>query len=76
MRVYAGLRTYATLDVEDATVTPAVLVVADERTLGIGRQGGLAGPRQAKEDGHIPVGTLIGRGVQRQDVVEDGHLVE
>ena len=33
----------ATFDVEDASVTPAVLVVADQGTLGIGGKSGLAG---------------------------------
>ncbi|MDZ7748133.1 MAG: hypothetical protein U5K43_04180 [Halofilum sp. (in: g-proteobacteria)] len=46
----------AALDVEDAVVRPAVLVVADERTMRVGRQRGLAGPRQAEEHGHVTGG--------------------
>ena len=33
----------AALKVEDSLVVPAVLVIADQQTLGIGGQGGLAG---------------------------------
>ncbi len=33
----------AALDVEDAVIAPAVLVVADQRTVGLGGEGGLAG---------------------------------
>jgi len=66
----------SSLDVEDATVRPAVLVVADQTTLGVGRESGLAGSRQTEEDGDIAVGALVGRGVEGQDVVLDGHLVE
>lgn len=64
------------LDVEDTSVGPAVLVVTNQLTLGVGRQGGLAGTGQTEEDGDIAVLTLVGRGVEGQDVVLDGHLVE
>ena len=66
----------ATLDVEDTSVGPAVLVVTDQLTLGVGRQGGLSGTGQTEEDSDIAVLTLVGRGVQGQDVVLDRHLVE
>lgn len=66
----------ATLDVEDTAVTPAVLVVTDQGTVGVGRQCGLAGSRQTKEEGDIAVLALVGGRVQGQDVVLDGHLVE
>lgn len=66
----------ATLDVEDTAVTPAVLVVADQGAVGVGRQGGLASAGQTEEEGDVAVLALVGRGVQGQDVVLDGHLVE
>lgn len=66
----------ATLDVEDTLVGPAVLVVTDQSTLGISRQGGLAGTRQTEEERNIALLTLVGRRVQSQDVVLDRHLVE
>jgi hypothetical protein len=53
-----------------------VLVVTDQSTLRVSRQSGLAGTRQTEEDGNIPILTLVGRGVQSQDIVLDGHLVE
>lgn len=70
-----GLCVAATLDVEDTTVTPAVLVVTDESTVGVRREGGLAGAGQTEEDGDITVLALIGGRVQGQDVVLDRHLV-
>ena len=66
----------ATLDVEDTRVAPAVLVVTDELTLGVGRQCGLASTGQTEEDSDIAVLALVGRGVESQNVVLDGHLVE
>lgn len=66
----------AALDVEDAAVTPAVLVVTDESTVGVGRQSRLAGSRQTEEERDIAVLAFVGGGVQGQDVVLDGHLVE
>lgn len=66
----------ATLDVEDTTVGPAVLVVTDQGTVGVGRQSGLASTRETEEDGHVAILALVGRRVEGQDVVLDGHLVE
>ena len=65
-----------TLDVEHTTVTPAVLIITNESTLRVGRKGGLASTRQTEEEGHVAVLALVGRRVQGQDVVLDGHLVE
>ena len=50
-----GLGVAAALEVEDAVVAPAVLVVADEDPLGIGRERRLARARQAEEDRHVAV---------------------
>ena len=50
------LRVAAALEVEDAVVAPAVLVVADQRPLRIGRERGLAGAGEAEEDRHVVVG--------------------
>lgn len=50
----------AALNVEYTLVAPAVLVVTDERTVGVGRQGRLAGARKAKEESDIAVFALIG----------------
>ena len=66
----------ATLEVEYALVVPSVLVVADEQTLRVGRQSGLAGSRESEEDGgvlsfHVGVGRAVHRSntLQRQVVV-------
>lgn len=66
----------ASLDVENARVGPAVLVVTDQGTLRVGREGGLAGAGKTEEDGDVAVLTLVGGGVEGEDVVLDRHLVE
>lgn len=71
-----GLCVAAALDVEDAGVGPAVLVVANELALGVGGQGGLASTGQTKEDSDITVLALVGGRVESEDVVLDGHFVE
>ncbi len=43
----------AAFEVEDAVVAPAVLVVADQRPLRVGGQGGLAGAGEAEEQGRV-----------------------
>ena len=70
----------AALEVEDAVVVPAVLVIADEQTLRVGGQGGLAGAGQTEEDGSvlallIGVGRAVhgGHALQRQEVVHHGE---
>ena len=69
----------AVLEVEDAFVAPAVLVVANEAAAGIGAQGGLARAREAEEDGRVILLAHIGRAVHghhalaRQQVVQHGE---
>lgn len=53
-----------------------MLIVTDESTVGVSGEGGLASTRQTEEDGNIAILALVGRGVQSQDIVLDGHLVE
>ena len=69
------LRVAAALDVEDAVVAPAVLVVADQRALGIGGERRLAGAREAEEDRDAPVGADVGRAVHREDALERQAVV-
>lgn len=64
-----------TLNVEDTSVRPAVLVVTDQGTLGVGRESRLSSSGQTEENGNVAILTLVGRGVQSEDVVLDGHLV-
>src|SRR5699024_5685935 len=68
------------LKVEHAVVIPAVLVVADKQTLGVGGQGGLAGAGQAEEQSsvlavHVGVGGAVhgGHALQGQVVVHHGE---
>lgn len=63
------------LDVEDTSVTPAVLVVTDQGTLGVGGESGLAGSGETEEDGHVAILALVGGRVKGEDVVLDRHLV-
>ncbi len=60
----------AALEVEHAVVVPAVLVVADEQTLRVGRESGLAGSREAEEDGCVLTLLVgVGRAVHRGDAL-------
>ena len=59
----------AALDVEDAVVGPAVLVVADQLAARVGRQRRLAGAGEAEEERHVAVVALVGRAVHRQDAL-------
>ena len=63
------------LDVEDTSVTPAVLVVTDEGTLGVGGESGLASTGETEEDGNVTVLALVGGRVKGKDIVLDRHLV-
>ena len=70
----------AALEVEDAVIVPAVLVVADQQALRVGGQSGLAGAGQTEEDGSvlallIGVGRAVhgGHALQRQEVVHHGE---
>ena len=66
----------AALDVEDAHVGPAVLIVTDQQSRGVGRKRGLAGARQAKEHrGLVRDGIHAGRAVHGQHIVLDRQQV-
>ena len=64
----------ATLEVEGVAVAPAVLVVADQASLRIGRERGLPGTAEAEEDARITAGAHVDRGVHRQHALV-GHQV-
>ncbi len=53
------LRVAAAFEVEDAVFAPAMLVVADQRAIRIGRQRGLAGARQAEKTAASPSGPTL-----------------
>jgi hypothetical protein len=55
-----GLSVATALDVEDTRVGPAVLVVTDERTLGVSRQSSLASAGETEEDCDIAALALVG----------------
>ena len=70
----------AALIVEDAVVVPAVFVVADKQTLGVGGKGGFAGSGQTEEDGgvlavHVGVGRAVhgSHALEGKVVVHDGE---
>jgi len=65
----------AALEVEHAVVVPAVLVVADELTLGIGREGRLARTRQTEEDRRLALLVGVGRAVHRSDALQRQQVV-
>lgn len=67
----------ATLDVENTVVGPTVLVVTDQLTVRVGRQGGLTSTGQTEEQGDVTLlSSLVTRRVQGQDLVLDWHQVE
>ena len=49
-----GLRVATAFEVKHAVVIPAVLVIPNQTTFWIGRQGGFTGAGQAEEHRHIP----------------------
>ena len=67
------------LEVEDAVVAPAVLVVADQAAQGVGRKRGLAGAGEPEKQRHVSTLSLVGRavhgehGLPGQQVVHDGE---
>ncbi len=66
----------AAFEIEDRSVRPAMLVIADQRAAGIGRQRGLAGARQAEEHRALAVGADIGRAVHRHHAPGGKQVVE
>ena len=56
-------------------VAPGVLVVADQRTLGVGGQRRLAGARKPEEDGDVAVLADVRRAVHREDALERQPVV-
>ena len=50
----------ATLDVEDASVAPAMLIVTDQGTLGVSREGSLTRTRQAEEYRDVSILAFVG----------------
>jgi hypothetical protein len=69
-------KTYSTLDIENAVITPAVLVVANQSTVRISWQRGFASSWKTKENSDIAILAFIGRGVESQNIVLDWHLIE
>ena len=66
----------ATLEIEDAPGAPAVLVVADQRARGVGRQGRLAGAGEAEKDRRVALRSDIGRAMHRQHVAGRQHEIQ
>ena len=67
----------ASLDVKDARVAPAVLVVADQEPLRVGGERGLACAREAEEQRrHARFAVGGGRAVHREDVALRREVVE
>ena len=66
----------AVLEVENAVVAPAVLVVANQVALGVGGKGGLAGAGEAEEDGHVAVVADVGGAMHGQHAFERQQEVE
>ena len=63
-----GLGIAAALEVEDAVVAPAVLVVADQDPFRICAEGRLARAAEAEEDSYVAVAADVDAAVHRQHV--------
>ena len=69
----------ASLDIEDASLGPTVLIVSDQVAMRIGRESRFAGPGEAEEERDITIRPFIRRAVHREhillghDVVHDGE---
>ena len=57
----------AAFEVKHAVIVPAVLIIADQLTMRIGRQGGFPGTGEAEEQRHVPCFATVGRAVHRRD---------
>jgi hypothetical protein len=57
---------------EDTIVRPDVLVVSNEHSSGVGREGGLSSSRESEEEGDVSLDTLVGGGVEGQVSELDG----
>jgi hypothetical protein len=66
----------AALEIEHAAFTPTVLVVADQRTIGIGGKGRLAGTGEAEEERHITVPTDIRPTVHGKYILSGKYVIE
>ena len=76
LRQLDALGVAAAFEIEDAVIAPAVLVVADQRAVRIGRQRGLAGAGQAEEDRGVALGSDIGRAVHRHHALGGQIIVQ
>ena len=65
-----GLRVAAAFEVEDASIAPAMLIVADELPIRIARERRLAGARESEEERSVAGLADIGRAVHRQHVLQ------
>ena len=65
-----NLSVAATLEVEDAVIVPAVLVVTDEKTFRVSREGSLACAGETEEDSSVlALFVSVGRAVHRSDAL-------
>ena len=71
-----GLGVAAAFEIEHALRAPAVLVVADQHAVRIGRQRGLAGAGEAEEQRHVAVLADIGRAMHRHHALRRQKVIE
>ena len=65
----------AAFEVEHAVIRPAMFIVADQGSRGVGRQRRLAGAGQAEEDGRVALFADIGRAMHRQHAPRGQKIV-
>ena len=66
----------APLEVEHAQIRPTVLVIADQRPLGVGRQRRLPGARQPEEQRRVAGAAEVGGAMHREDAALGQQVIE
>ena len=72
---FDALGVTAAFEVEHALVAPAVLVVADQAAVRVGRERRLARAAQAEKQRHVAVFADVGRAMHRQHALKRQHVV-
>src|SRR5690606_15694056 len=70
-----GLRVASPFEVEDAARAPAVLIIPDQVSFGVGGKRGLPGARQAEEDGDVAGLPQVGGAVHGEGLVPGEQVV-
>ena len=68
--------TYSSLDVEDTGITPAMLIITNQSSVGVCGKSGLAGTRKTEKHSDITILALIRGRMEGENVVLYRHFIE